>query len=283
MGEQILIVGLGLIGGSCALGLKAAGRKADALDTDADTIAWAQRQGMIARGATGGAQAQALVKAADCLLLALYPQDILPWLEANQSHLKPGAIVADLCGVKGLFLQPAQELLGAQNELISCHPMAGREVGGVRNANAALFHGANFLITPTARNTKEGIAFARALAQTLNFGKVTELAPEEHDRMIGYVSQLTHAIAVSLMNANGDSRLPDVTGDSFRDLTRIANMNEELWSELFLANAPALSEEIGLFAEALAALRRRLDAGDKEGLKELFRQSTARRREFEKR
>lgn len=280
---NFLIVGLGLMGGSYAKGLTEAGYTVTAVDTDANAVLWAKTHGIIADGTTPASteKARQLVANADYIVLALYPNAIVNWVQQNQPYVKPTALLTDLAGVKSCFLPQAQALL-PHNEFIACHPMAGREVSGVQNASTAMFKGANFIITPTAQNTPAGIAFARDLAKTLGFGNIIQLSPEEHDSMIGYVSQLTHAIAVSLINANDDERLPQVTGDSFRDLTRIANMNDALWSELFLSNAPALTREIDDFVATLLNLRQKLEEKDKEGLQQLFRQSTARRRLFDK-
>ena len=266
------------------MGLSRHGFRVLAADTNEASLQWALEQGIIA----GYAQAQdsdampTLLSQADYLVLALYPQDINSWLRQHKQYFKPGALITDLAGVKSCFVEEAQALLGEAHEFIPSHPMAGREVSGVRNANDAIFAGANFLITPTSRNTPAGISFAKELAKILGFARHTILSIQEHDAMIGYVSQLTHAIAVSLMNANADPRLPEVTGDSFRDLTRIANMNASLWSELFLANREALTLEIDQFSAALHELRKRLAAGDKAGLEELFCQSTQRRQDFDK-
>ncbi len=279
--DQLLIVGLGLMGGSYAAGLSRRGYMVSAIDRDETVLQYALGRGWIALGAVDGEPAEELLKAADYVIMALYPGDILPWLQKNKQFLKPGAMLTDLAGVKGCFVPEAQELLGSGHEFIPSHPMAGREKSGIENADDAIFTGANFLITPTEHNTGAGVAFARELAETLGFARITELSVEEHDRMIGYVSQLTHAIAVSLMNANDDPLLPKVTGDSFRDLTRIADINEVLWSELFLANAPALTNEIEEFVTCLEQLKQKLNYGDKEGLQEMFKMSTMRRREFD--
>ena len=160
--------------------------------------------------------------------------------------------------------------------------MAGKEVSGVEHADDAMFAPANFIITPTEKNTPAGVAFARELAQALGFAHISQLTCEEHDKVIGYVSQLTHAIAVSLMNANSDPRLVDYTGDSFRDLTRIAKINEELWCQLFMSNRDLLTAEIEQFEAALTDLKEKLSAGDEEGLKELVRRSTERRKLFDR-
>ena len=140
---------------------------------------------------------------------------------------------------------------------------------------------ANFIITPTERNTPEAVAWCEELARTLGFARISTLSPAEHDRMIGYVSQLCHAIAVCLMCASDNTELARYTGDSFRDLTRIARINATMWAELFLWNKDNLIGEIDMFETALTALRERLVSGDREGLEEMFRLSTRRRAAFD--
>ena len=144
------------------------------------------------------------------------------------------------------------------------------------------FAPANFIITPTEKNTPEAIAWVRELAEVLGFKHICTLTVQEHDRMVGYVSQLCHAIAVSLMCANDNTSLCEYTGDSFRDLTRIARINDKMWAELFLWNRDNLISEIDQFDAALGALRSALVAGDREKLEEMFRLSTQRRAAFDK-
>jgi prephenate dehydrogenase len=160
--------------------------------------------------------------------------------------------------------------------------MAGKEVSGVKFADDTIFHSANFIILPTEKNTKEAIDSLRQMAQILGFHNISELSVEDHDAMIGFVSHLTHAIAVSLMNTNDNTHLVEYTGDSFRDLTRIAKINENLWSEVFFLNKDNLIKEIDDFTAEVENLKSKLIHNDVEGLKELFIQSTARRKLFDK-
>lgn len=274
------IVGLGLLGGSYAMALTEKGHTVTAVDVRGEAIDWARRRGIITEGATDGFEP--LLERADAVVVCLYPDVAAPWLREHQKHFKPGVLITDVCGVKGHYVDEVQSFLREDAEFIACHPMAGREVSGVEYADCAMFRVANFLITPTAKNTRRGIAFAHALADDLGFARVTELTCAEHDKVIGYVSQLTHAIAVSLMNANDDPHLVDYTGDSFRDLTRIAKINDKLWSELFFANREVLCDEIDAFTASLLDLREKLAAGDEAGLRALFVKSTERRRLFDK-
>lgn len=274
------IVGLGLLGGSYAMALTEKGHTVTAVDVREEAIDWARRRGIITEGATDGFEP--LLEQADAVVICLYPDIAAPWLREHQKHFKPGVLITDVCGVKGHYVDEVQSFLREDAEFIACHPMAGREVSGVEYADCAMFRVANFLITPTAKNTRRGIAFAHALADDLGFARVTELTCAEHDKVIGYVSQLTHAIAVSLMNANDDPHLVDYTGDSFRDLTRIAKINDKLWSELFFANREVLCDEIDAFTASLLDLREKLATGDEAGLRALFVKSTERRRLFDK-
>lgn len=280
--KVFMIVGLGLMGGSYALALVRQGYVVWATDKDPEALRWAQQNGLVQKTARADdvEGTAALLRGADVIVLSLYPSGILQWLTRHKPYFKPGALVTDLAGVKGCFVPQAQKMLAPNFEFIPCHPMAGREKLGVQNASDAIFKGANFIVTPTQYNTQKGIDFAAWLAQTLGFARCVTLTVEQHDKLIGYVSQLTHAIAVSLMNANPDPLLPEVTGDSFRELTRIADINAPLWSELFLANKDALADEIDLFTACLQDLKEKLLQGDKEGLEELFCESTRLRRRF---
>lgn len=274
------IVGLGLLGGTYAMCLKRLGCRVTAVDIDEGAIRWAKEHGVIDDGSTDAPGA--MLAGAHVVVLGLYPGAMVEWVRAHVDLLATGTLVTDVCGVKAAVVGPVQALLPPEVEFIPCHPMAGREVGGVWNASPAMFQDANFLVTPTQANTKQAIEFAKQLGRALGFARISVLSCEEHDRMIGYVSQLTHAIAISLMNANANEHLVDYTGDSFRDLTRIANINETLWSELFFANRKALIEEIGQFERSLNDVKRALETGDSETLKRLMRQSAARRRLFDK-
>ena len=121
-------------------------------------------------------------------------------------------------------------------EFIAAHPMAGREVSGVENSTDRMFQGANYIVTPTEKNTPEAIENCLELGRLLGFSNVTTLTPEEQDEMIGFLSQLTHCIAITLMTCNVKEHMEKFTGDSFRDLTRIARINDLMWSELFVDN-----------------------------------------------
>ena len=278
--KKILIVGLGLIGGSYAAALSQNGWEVGAIDPDPQAIAFAEKAGFIRHGRTEP-EAEYVGKF-DIVVFALYPHVLLEWLEKYGPWLRDGALATDVTGVKSGIVEKAQALLFPRVEFIGAHPMAGREVSGVENARADLFRGANYIVTPTAANTEEAIACCEALGRTLGARNISRLTPKEHDEMIGFLSQLTHCIAVALMTCKESRHLVDYTGDSFRDLTRIAKINENMWTELFLWNREELLSQMDLFIAHFAKLRDALAQGDEETMKSMMRLSTERRRYFDK-
>ena len=278
--SNILIVGLGLIGGSYAKALTRLGYHVTALARRQETIDYAVSNGIIAGGAVG--VDPALVGSADAVIFALYPGVFKDWIRDNQQLLRPGAMLTDVTGVKRCIVYDIQAMLRPDVEFIAAHPMAGKEVYGVENSDDRIFHEANYIVTPTDKNSPEAIEWCKALGRVLGFRKVSVLSPEEHDQMIGFLSQLTHYIAVSLMTCSDNRHLVDYTGDSFRDLTRIARINEDMWSELFLLNKDELLAQMDLFASEFNELRNLLAEGDAEGMKEKKRLSTTRRAWFDK-
>lgn len=278
--QNILIVGLGLMGGSYAKGLKHIGYHMMAIDTDPAAISYALENGIIDEGKTE--VDPQMVRKADVIIFGLYPHLIADWVRENQTFFKYGIRITDVTGVKRCIVYEVQDILREDVEFIPAHPMAGREVYGVQNSDERMFHNANYIVTPTEKNTKEAIDWCKDLGRLLGFSNVAVLTPEEHDEMIGFVSQLTHVIAVALMDCSDNTHLVDYTGDSFRDLTRIANINERMWSELFLVNKDALLDQMDSFMSEMDVLRNMLRNDDKQGLCEKMKLSTARRALFNK-
>ena len=278
--KNILIVGLGLIGGSYAEALKRYGFRVTAITRSQRSIDYALEKGLIDDGAAS--VEPRLVSEADIVVFALYPHIFIEWIEKNQHLFKSGALLTDVTGVKGSVVYKVQEILRPDCEFIAAHPMAGREVYGVENATARIFHGANYIVTPTEKNTPEAIETCRELGLLLGFARVAELSPEDHDEMIGFVSQLTHCIAVSLMTCNDAENIEKFTGDSFRDLTRIAKINDLMWSELFMANKNALLDQMDLFSAQFKKLRDMIESGDVDGMREMMKYSSERRAKFDK-
>ena len=223
-----------------------------------------------------------IIRNADLVIFALYPHVFVEWIEKNQSLLKSGALITDVTGVKRSIVYRIQEILRPDLEFVAAHPMAGREVSGVENSTDKLFIGANYIVTPTEKNTPEAVQTCIELGRLLGFSNVTTLSPEEHDEMIGFLSQLTHCIAITLMTCNDKENMEKFTGDSFRDLTRIARINDLMWSELFVANKDVLLDQMNLFIDKFNALKTMLENEDVDAMRAMMRHSTARRALFDK-
>ena len=278
--KRILIVGLGLLGGSYAKALKRFGFHISAITKEQSSIDYALKEGIIDEGST--TLDESIIGQADLVVFALYPHVFVEWIEKNQQLLKSGALITDVTGVKGSIVYRIQDMLREDVEFIAAHPMAGREVSGVENSTEKMFVGANYIVTPTAKNTPEAIETCVELGRLLGFSNVATLSPEEHDEMIGFLSQLTHCIAVSLMTCNDKEHMEKYTGDSFRDLTRIARINDLMWSELFVTNKKVLLDQMDMFLNEFVRLRGMIETEDIDGMRAMMRHSTARRALFDK-
>ena len=278
--KKILIVGLGLLGGSYAKVLKRFGFHISAITKEQSSIDYAIRENIIDEGSTE--LDERIIGEADLVIFALYPHVFVEWIENNQGLLKSGALLTDVTGVKRSIVYKIQDMLRPDVEFIAAHPMAGREVSGVENSTDRMFIGANYIVTPTERNTPEAINTCVELGRLLGFSNVTTLSPEEHDEMIGFLSQLTHCIAITLMTCNDKENMEKFTGDSFRDLTRIARINDLMWSELFVANKDVLLDQMELFMNKFSELKTMLENEDIEGMRSIMRHSTKRRALFDK-
>ena len=278
--KKILIVGLGLLGGSYAKVLKRFGFHISAITLEQSSIDYALKENIIDEGSTE--LDEKIIGEADLVIFALYPHVFVEWIEKNQGLLKSGALITDVTGVKCSVVYQIQDMLRPDLEFVAAHPMAGREVSGVENSNDRMFVGANYIVTPTEKNTPEAIATCIELGRLLGFSNVTTLTPEEHDEMIGFLSQLTHCIAITLMTCNDKENMEKFTGDSFRDLTRIARINDLMWSELFVENKDMLLEQMNLFINKFNDLKDMLESEDIEGMRAMMRHSTERRALFDK-
>ncbi len=279
--KNVLIVGLGLMGGSYARALKRLGFHVAALDRDGAAIDYALREHIIHEGSAS--TDERLIREADAVIFALYPGIFPEWVQEHQHLFKSGIMMTDVTGVKSRIVYRIQELLREDVEFIAAHPMAGRELSGVQHSDERIFRDANYIIVPTEKNTPAGIEWCGMLGRLLGCGRISVLYPHEHDEMIAFVSQLTHCIAVSLMTCSDNTHLADYTGDSFRDLTRIARINDGMWSELFMMNREPLLRQMDIFLKELQGFRELLEKGDTEGMRAKMRLSTERRALFDRR
>ena len=278
--DKILIVGLGLIGGSYAEGLTLKGYEVYAIDTNIESIEFAKEKKIIKDGTTN--VSKEFLEQMDIVIFALYPHIVIEWIKSYQKYLKPNTIITDVTGIKKWLYDNIKDILREDLEYIGAHPMAGREVYGVKNSNKDIFKGANYIITPTSSNTEYAINIAKKIGDELEFKYIVTLSIEEHDEMIGFLSQLTHCIAISLMTCKDSQHLVKYTGDSFRDLTRIARINENMWSELFLLNKEELLKQMDLFLEQFTKLKKTIENDEIGKMKEIMKLSTLNRSYFDK-
>lgn len=277
--KKILIVGLGLLGGSYARGFTERGFHVGAITRSQSTIDYALQNKIISAGTT---QIDPdFIGEYDVIIFALYPKVFVKWIEDNQQHIKPNAVLTDVTGIKCAIVYKIQDILRDDLEFVPAHPMAGRESSGVVNSTSAIFNGANYIVTPTDKNTDGNIELVSSIGEILGFRKISLLTPEKHDEMIAFLSQLTHCIAVSLMDCKDSTDLVNFTGDSFRDLTRIAKINENMWTELFIMNKEQLLAQMDLFLTNFVKLRNAIENEDKETMKQMMITSTKRRNFFD--
>lgn len=273
---KITIVGLGLLGGSYASGLAKKGYKVKAIDINQEYLEHALANKWIVEGSDD----PSLVSDADLVIFCLYPNTLVKWLNSYQNLLKPNALLTDVTGVKRSIMSKINGFLRTDVKFIYSHPMAGKEVSGALYSDSNIFKSANFIVIKD--EDIQAMQTIKDLATILEFKNIVELDAKSHDEMIAFVSQLTHVIAVCLMNVSDNTHLKDYTGDSFRDLTRIAKINENLWYELFMQNKDMLLKEIDAFTRQLDHFKEVIINDDEEEMKRLFRQSSKRRKEFDK-
>ena len=276
--KTLSIVGLGLIGGCYAKTLRDEFDTIYGIDLDKKALSYAESEGIID---SGFVKSEIPLSKSDLVVICLYPNLVEEFIKKNSDNFEPNAVITDAVGVKGDLIGRIMKKLPSGIDFVGAHPMAGREVQGVWNSSKQIFSGANFIITPHPMNKKKNLDLIERLAYRMGFKRVSRITPEKHDEIISFTSQLTHAIAVALVNSDEKNFDTNVfIGDSYRDLTRIAMINEELWDKLFMGNRENLIKKIERFEESLDIIKNSLKDGNSESLKEEFRKSTVRRKEI---
>lgn len=273
------VIGIGLIGGSYIKALRRLGaREIIGIDINEEVLRQAQADGMLDLAAT---RPGAVLGRADVIICALYPEQIVDFVRANVQHFKSNVLLTDVAGIKGDMPRQVQSLLGGEMEFISGHPMAGRQSSGYAMSDAAIFDNANYIIIKDSFNSAAAAAWLHDFAMALGCRSTVEVTPKEHDKIIAYTSNLPHITAVSLMNSSsfGEKTKFFVAG-SFRDGSRVADINPDLWSSLFLGNSEAVINEIDSYVEQLLQWRQALLAKDEAALKKMMRLAGERRKEL---
>ena len=275
--RRILVVGLGLIGGSLALALQGF--------EDFEVVGAVRSQSTYDKAAAMGAADRltfdpaAELPGADVVVLCQDPAGIIGFLREHRDRFKPGCLIWDVCGVKTAVMEAAQ-CLPAGVDFIGCHPMAGKEVSGIDNAEGTLFRNTHFIITPGPRATAEHLGLLRRMAGYCRFGDVIETTPERHDEMIAYTSQLMHVIAVSVCDNEELFSCEGFEGGSFRDCTRVAALDPAMWTQLFTLNAPALSKMVAGLEERIHQYRVAIENNDRETLSAMLSHASGRKKQI---
>jgi len=276
---RIGIVGLGLIGGSYAKSLKKYGYEIYGIDINQESLDYALEHNIIDVGETDPTN---ILKDIDVVFLCLYPEDAIKFVHKNIRNFKRGAIISDVVGIKRKIIDALDIYKNDDLEFVFTHPIAGKESVGVKHSDEAIFQGANFVITPTKWSSEEAINVITILATQMGFSSITKISDVDHDNIIAFTSQLTHTIALSLVNS--DDELYDTSkfiGDSYKDLTRIANINDDLWSELFIKNKDFLIKHINKFEKELTTLKEAINNKDKSKIQELMQSATEKRKRIQ--
>lgn len=276
--KKILVVGLGLIGGSLAMALRGF--------EDFEVVGAVRSQATHDKAEAMGAADRltfdpaAELPGADVVVLCQDPAGIIAFLEEHRDRFKPGCLVWDVCGVKTAVMEAAKCLPDGV-DFIGCHPMAGKEVSGIANAEGTLFRNTHFIVTPGPYAAAEHLELLRRMADHCRFGDVIVTTPERHDQMIAYTSQLMHVIAVSVCADEGLFSCKGFEGGSFRDCTRVAALDPAMWTQLFTLNAPALSQVLEGLEGRLRQYRQVIQSGDRETLSALLAQASGRKKQID--
>lgn len=273
----ITVVGLGVVGGSYIKALKGLGHEVYGIDINQETLDMAKKDGYIIEGYLSGDE---IIPKTDLTIISLYPSLIEKFISENE--FKKGSVITDAVGVKNHFIENVIKILPSDVEFLSGHPMAGREKSGYDYSSAEVFKNANYILTPHTNNNEETITMFKEFIGQLGFKSIKIVDPLRHDEIIAFTSQLPHVMAVSLINSDKQEfDTGKYIGDSYRDLTRIADINENLWSELFLNNKENLLNCINGLEVQLQKIKKALIEDDEDTLKRLFIESSKRRQNLE--
>ena len=268
--KTVGVVGLGRIGGSVAKAIRAyTGCTLYGCDTDGATLSRA-----VADGTLTGVLTPEGLKDCDLVVVALYPQAAVDYVKRYQDRFRQGGLVMDTGGVKAVVCTPLEQVSRENGfHFVGGHPMAGIERSGYENAFPELFQGASLILTPYDHTPEGCVEEIWALFQQLGFGRLTRSTPAEHDRIIAYTSQLAHVVSCAYVGSPSAPNFQGFSAGSFQDMTRVARLNEDMWTELFLENREALVREIDTLVEELAAFAYTIRRGDRDNLRTMLRRA----------
>ena len=273
------IVGLGLIGGSYAKALRNLKvRKILGMDISHGIARACLNANMIDEVIEADGSN---LKEADVIICSVYPEAIVGFVRQNVQNFAEGMLMTDATGVKGTMPHDIQSLLPESCEFISGHPMAGRQGSGLGMSDAAIFNNSNYIIVPTEKNSPEAVRWLEEFAKALGCARSVKVSTEDHDKIIAYTSDLPHITAVALVNsASYNENTQYFIAGGFRDATRVADINPDLWSDLFLSNRANVIAEIENYQKQLERWKNAIEDNDRETLKEIMREAGPRRRQL---
>ena len=275
MSRHIVIIGLGLIGGSMARALRGfEDFDITGVDVSQPTLRYAIENEIVDRTEMDPVRALA---EGDLVFLCLHPQGIIDFMAQHRDHFKPGAMVTDVCGIKGSILEGAKVLPDTVS-FVGGHPMAGTEFSGIEHSLKNMFQGAHYILTPNEQSRPEHLALMERVADYVGCTDVVMTTPKEHDEIIAYTSQMMHIIAVSVCDDESLFHCQGFEGDSFRGCTRVAALDVPLWTQLFTLNTPALGAALEKLENNLRLYRQAIQEGDQETLVRKLTFSAARKR-----
>ncbi len=253
---KIGVVGYGLIGGSLGLAIK---------KYTSHTVLAFEQSGEVRNYIKKNLLADEVcepdsekLSECDIVFIGLYPQKTVEFINENKDKFKENAIICDLCGVKKYILDNIPEGL----RFIGAHPMAGKEVNGIENADCDLFSNASFLITINDFTDKEALDIIKTIAEKIGFSQIVETTPENHDKMITFTSQLPHILSVAYVMQDAFKKCDGFYAGSFKDMARVAKINPVLWEELFKINKGVLSEQIDEYIGVLSEIKSMISKDD---------------------
>ncbi|WP_251861897.1 prephenate dehydrogenase [Clostridium sp. Marseille-Q2269] len=265
---NVSIVGLGLIGGSFAKALKKCGFKnLWAIDINQDNLKKAEELNIIDKGFT---ESSIPLNKSDITIVCLYPELVINFIQDNIKEFKKNSIITDVAGVKSNIVHEIQNLISDDIDFIGGHPIAGKESKGFEISSEKIFENADYILTPTSQNKTENIKLLKEIIRAIKFKKIIEVTVEEHDEMIAYVSQLPHIIATVIMNNGMVDKENICIGGSFKDITRVSNVNSDLWVELLIKNRSNVIKQIEYLKSQLGSIEELLKLKKSNELKRIF-------------
>ena len=271
------ILGLGLIGGSMARAYALEGHTVCAWDQDSTTLSFATLAGAVQQTLD-----RDTVSRCDLILLAIYPGGSAAWLEENGQYIPKSALVLDLCGTKGEICRrcfPVAEKWGFT--FLGGHPMAGSQFSGFKYSRSDLFQGAPMVLVPPRFDDMDLLDRVKAALAPCGFGSYSVTTAQDHDRMIAFTSQMPHILSNAFIKSPTALGHRGFSAGSYRDLTRVAWLNPQMWTELFLENRENLLSELDVYMENIAAYRDALANSDSEGLMALLKAGSDRKKEVD--